>query len=206
MKRLFRPLLLGLALLLPANAVLAASTVFHSTFKGQSANAFFVGVDPSGCIETAVSIVAQDESLKVDGQPGVTSVAFLFISVFDSCTGTALVSAAGSAALAPNDFVVQKVDSATLDRSIDVVDFASGTSFAVDVSLNWTGVGDQVRAKIHSHVKSPSFRMNSRFDATSRAAMASGTVSDGTTNFTPVPTLDATLVNAKSGEVIVEKL
>jgi hypothetical protein len=206
MKRLFRPLILGFAVLLPATPVLAATTVFHSTFKGQAASAFFVSVDPSGCIDTAVSVNAQDEATKVDGQPGVTSVAFLFISVFDNCTQTSLVSAAGSAALAPDDLIVQKLDSATLDTSIEVDDFASGTTFTVDVSLNWTGVGDQFRGKTHSHFTSPGFRVNSRFDATSRGATASGTVSDGTTNYTPAPDLAANLVMAKSGDVVVQKL
>jgi len=206
MKRLFRPLLLAFALLLPATPVLAANDVFHFSFKGQSADAFFSSTDQTGCIETFVGVFAEDGKIKVVGQPAVTSQAFTFIDVFDFCTSTLVLSAFGSATLAPADFVMQKLDSATLATSIEVFDFVSGTSFTVDVSVNWTGVGDPSRVKEHFQIKSPTFKLNARFDGTSRDATASGTVADGTTNFTPDPAVSASLANVKSGEVDIVKL
>jgi hypothetical protein len=207
MKRLYRPLFLAFAMLLPATPALAASEVLHFSFQGQSAGAAFESVDSSGCITTTVFVFAADGKVKIDGQAAVTSGAALVIDVIDLCNlKTTLVSAFGSATLAPDDFVMQKLDSATLDTSIEVFDSVSEASFTVDLSVTWTGVGDQFRTKGHSQVKTPSFKLNSRFDSTSRSATASGTVSDGTTNFTPDPALSASLDASKSGDVSVVKL
>ncbi len=93
-----------------------------------------------------------------------------------------------------------------MDASIEVFDKTSGTTFAVDASVNWTGVGDQFRTKDHFQIISPSFKLNSRSDGTARDATASGTVSVGTTNFTPEPAVSASLADVKTGEVSITKL
>jgi len=207
MKRLFRPLLLAFALLLPATPALAASTVFHFSFKGQGADAFFRSVDSSGCIETFVIVLAIDGKSKIDSQPPTSDGnGNIIIDVVDVCAGASLVSAFSFATFAPDAFVAQKADSATLDRSFEMFDFVSGTSFTVDVSLTWTGVGDPFRFKSRTQVRTPTFMLNHHGDGTNREATASGTVFDGTTNFTPDPSLTASLSTVKSGQVTIEKL
>jgi hypothetical protein len=186
----------------PAQA--APAETFHFSFKGQFAEAFFTSTDPSGCIQTDVFVFAVDGKLKQDGAPAVESSASVAISQFDVCTGTGLLDAFGSATLEPAEFVIDnKLTSATLDTTVTVMDFVSGTTFPVDVAVSWTGTGATFRVKEHSQIKTPGFKLNSRFDGTFRDAAASGTVSDGTTNFTPEPAAFADMGSVKSGEVSI---
>jgi len=204
MKRVILPLVVALAVLLPTTPVLAATEVFHSSFKGQFVRAIFDSVDASGCIQTFVDVFAIDRKDKVDGPPTVTSEAVVFIDVVDLCASTRLISAFGSGF--PDDFVMLSLDSATLDTAIEMFDFVSGTTFTVDVDMTWTGVGDPSRTQDHSQVHSPGFKLISRFDGTFRNATADGTVSDGTTNFTSDTAFAASLDFVKSGEISVTKL
>jgi hypothetical protein len=206
MKRRIGPLLLALGLLLPATPVLAASDATHFSFNGQIAFASFASVDPSGCIVTGVNVVAVDGSIKVDGQPPIASETSVQIQVDDVCTGDTLFAGSASAALANGAFVVRKLDSATLDGSIDVFDKTSGSTVAVHLSLNWTGVGDQTRTKDHLQIIEPGFVLISQSDASLRDATASGTVSVGTTNFAPDAADSASLADVRSGEVSIVKI
>jgi hypothetical protein len=191
-----------LVVVFPAHA--APADTFHFSFKGQSAEAFFSSTDPSGCIQTDAFVFAVDGKVKQDGAHGVESSAFVAISRIDLCTGTVLLDTFGSATLAPAEFVIDtRLTSATLDTTVTVTDFVSGTTFPVDMALGWTGTGAPFRVKQHSQTKTPGFKLNSRFDGTSRNAAASGTVSDGTTNLTPEPAGFADMSSAKSGEVSI---
>lgn len=205
-----RRLLLALVLALGLFGVLAApqpvlaSHVSHFRFTGQFAEAFFSSVDETGCVVTDVFVAAVDGRSKEAGTPEVSSQAFPFISRFDQCTGTQLLAAEGFPILAEPEFQIdRRLTTATLETTIEVFDFVSGTSFPVDVSVSWEGTGDRVRVKDHSQVKAPGFKLNARFDATFRSAEASGTIWDGTTNFTPEPAVFADMASVKVGELIV---
>jgi hypothetical protein len=204
MKRLLLILALALSALVATPASAAGAETLHFSFKGQTADAFFSSVDPSGCVFTEVGVFAVDGRVKETGHPAVSSEAFIFISQFDACTDTLLLAADGSATLAPGEFQIdQQLTTASLNTTIEVFDFVSGTSFPVDVSVSWTGVGATFRIKDHFQIKTPGFKVNSRFDGTFREATASGTVSDGTTNFTPEPAVFAELGSVKQGEVVI---
>lgn len=83
-------------------------------------------------------------------------------------------------------------------------DFFGGSSFDVFVDLSWLGVGNPVSQSSHFHSRSPGFIVNGRFSGTFRSAEASGSVSDGVTNFTPEPADFAQIISAKSGSVIID--
>ena len=197
------PLLAAISLMLTTATALEASEVTHFMFNGQSALAAFETIDASGCIETRVGVIAVDGSIKVDGQPPIASETSVVIDVTDVCTGDTLVAASGSATLGTGDFVMRKLDSATLGGSIEVFDKTSGTTFAVHLALSWTGVGDVTRTKDQFQIIEAGFVLNSQSDASSRAATASGTVSAGTTNFTPAAAASASVADVRSGEVSV---
>jgi hypothetical protein len=113
-----------------------------------------------------------------------------------------LLDADGFAVLAPGQFQIDnKLTTASLTATIEVFDFVSGTSFPVNVSVSWTGVGETFSVKQRSHQTFPGFKINKRFDGTGRHGVASGTVSDGTTNFTPQPALVAELGSIRRGEL-----
>jgi hypothetical protein len=192
---------LVLALALPAGA--APAETLHFSFKGRLAEAFFSSTDASGCVLTEVYVAADDGRVKIDpGGAEAESAAVIFISQFDTCTGTQLGAAEGTALLAPGAFQIDKeLTAATLSATIEVFDSVSDTSFPVQVNVSWTGVGDTTREKQRSHLTAPGFKSIIRVDGTSREATASGTVTDGTTNFTPGPAVFAELHSSKLGSV-----
>jgi hypothetical protein len=205
MKRLVFAVALLLSLLvtaLPAHA--AGAQTRHFSFKGQFATAVFQTVDSSGCIKTFVTVIAEDHRIKQAGPPEATLRATIELLQLDSCSGKLLLSALGVATLTPDQFQIDtQFNAATLNATIEVTDFVSGNTFPVDVSVSWTGSGDIVREKDHVHLKEPGFKLNARSIGTSRNAIASGTVSDGTTNFTPEPAVSAEMGSTKSGAVVI---
>jgi hypothetical protein len=203
MKRLFLILALALtALTVTSVSGAAGASTLHFSFKGQFAEAVFDSVDPSGCVETFVFVEGINGTVKEAGKPAVSSTAVITIDQFDFCTGTETLFAVGEATLAAGEFQIDKMlTTATLNATIEVSDFVSGTSFPVDVSVSWTGVGATTTQKDHFQIKGPDFKVNSRFMGTFRDATASGTVSDGTTNFTPESAVFADMGSVKQGEV-----
>ena len=203
MKRLFLILALALTALTATSVSGAAgASTLHFNFKGQFAEADFDSVDPSGCVETFVFVEGVNGTVKETGHPSVSSMAVIVIDQFDFCTGTETLFAVGEATLAAGEFQIDKsLTTATLNATIEVSDFVSGTSFPVDVSVNWTGFGATTTQKDHFQIKGPGFKVNSRFMGTFRDATSSGTVSDGTTNFTPDSAVFADMGSVKQGEV-----
>lgn len=203
MKRLFLILALALTALTATSVSGAAgASTLHFTFKGQFAEVGFDSLDPSGCVDTFVYVEGVNGTVKETGQPTASSLAVVVIDQFDFCTSTELLFAQGEATLAAGEFQIDKMlTTATLDTTIEVFDEVSGTSFPVDISVSWTGVGATTTQKDHFQIHGPDFKVNSRFMGTFRDATASGTVSDGTTNFTPESAVFADMGSVKQGEV-----
>jgi hypothetical protein len=194
-----------MALALPARA--AGAETLHVSFDGLTADASFDSLDPSGCIGTFAQVLADDGHFRTGTGPlEKAATATIAFSQFDDCTQTLLVAAEGFAVLAPGEFQIDdKLTAATLTATIEVFDAVSGASFPVDVNLSWTGVGDPVITKDRFHQTFPGFKVLKRFDATARPASASGTVSDGTTNFTPEPASFAQLASVRRGELDISR-
>ena len=180
----------------------SAGDIFH--FKGRAADAFFSS-SPDGCFFTDVFVFASEEIFQnPPGPAGTFSGTFLFISQYNVCEGTQLLAAEGFAQLGDPDFqITRKLTSATLSATVNVFDSVSGASFDVGVNLAWTGAGPLSRQNGNSHFHSPGCSSNSHFNSTFRPAGASGSVSDGATNFTPDTSLGASIFSARSGDVVV---
>lgn len=174
-------------------------------FRGEGASAVFSSVDGSGCIWTDVYVNADEGiSQSPPGRGSASSGVVLFISQYDACTGTQLLAADGFTSLAAPDFqVFGSLSSATLHATVNVFDYVSSTSFDVFVDLAWSGHGSVNREKRHSQFSSPGCKVNSRFNLTFRPAVATGSVSDGFTNYTPDPSLGYDIYKAKSGDVVI---
>jgi hypothetical protein len=192
-----------LTLALPARA--AGAETLHLSFNGHFADATFFSTDPSGCVSTEVFLLVTDgRSRTGTGQPEVASTALIIVSQADLCTQTELIAADGTAVLAPGQFQIDSLlTAASLTATIEVFDFVSGASFPVEVNVSWTGGSGLTSARTHTRETFPGFKLNLREDRTFRHATATGTVSDGTTNFTPEPATDAELASARSGEVLI---
>jgi hypothetical protein len=189
------------ALAVPARA--AGAETLHLSFDGLTAQANFSSRDPSGCFLTHVFVFANDGHFRTGtGRLEKAATATVAVSQSDECTQTDLLLADGFAVLAPGQFQIDnKFTAATLTATIEVFDFLSGASFRVNVNVSWTGAGETFSVKQRIHETFPGFKVFKRFDGTGRAAAASGTVSDGTTNFTPEPALNADLGSIRQGEL-----
>jgi hypothetical protein len=196
-----------MALAVPARA--AGTETQHFSLDGLFADAFFSSTDPSGCVSTVVDLLANDGRSRIgSGQPTVGARAIIIVAQFDNCTQTLLLAADGSAVLGPGELQIDnKLTTATLTATVEVFDVVSGASFPVDVNVSWTGVGGTTSTRTHTRQTLPGFKVNERFESTFREAIASGTVSDGTTNFTPQPAPpgDAHLASVKQGEVDITR-
>ena len=155
--------------------------------KTSSAEAFFSSVDPSGCITTFVWVFAGEPSSE-PGQAG------LIIRQCDACTFTQVLDAYGSAELADLEFqVAPNLASATLETTVNIYDYVSGLSFDVYVDLTWTGIGTPNRYTSNSQWHDRNCHEISHHHGVSRTAEASGTISDGQTDFAPAPSVEARL-------------
>jgi hypothetical protein len=154
-------------------------------------------------VSTSASVTADDGHFRTGTGPlEKASTATIAVSQFDDCTQTLLVLGEGFAVLAPGQFQIDsQLTTASLTATIEIADAVSGASIPLDLSVHWTGVGDTFSSKDRFHQTFPGIKIVKRFDGTGRLAAASGTVSDGTTNFTPEPASFAQLSSLKRGEL-----
>ena len=185
------------------NSSVSAIEMFN--FRGESVSALFTSTD--GCIETTVFVAATEGVSQTAPAPGspVTEVA-LFILQYDLCTDTRLVSAEALTSVPEADFQVsKKLEQATLDTTVTVTDFAADppASFDVFIDLTWTATGPLSRQGDNVNFNDHGCNIHNRFHGTSRTAEASGSVSNGTINYTPQPSAQAFIVSANSGTMII---
>ena len=200
-------LAMALSVLVATPASSAGADVLQFDSEGANAYSFFQSVDPSGCVETHVNVAAHDQTVRF-GEPGpLQPLPSVNVSILqrNRCTNTTLLSAGNNDPLVAEGAIqVRKLDSVTVNATIEVFDFVTFTSFPVDISVSWTGFGDTTREMSHSNSTAiPGVRVISRFEGRTREATASGTVSNGTTNFTPEPALSASISPEVQGSLVI---
>jgi hypothetical protein len=176
----------------------ASGTIFVFKSHGLSANAGFDNVSPDGCIDTFVNVSGSQNTVNKQ----TTSGAFVAVLQFDICTNTYLLAAEGFADN-PTFQIDKNLFSASLNTTISVFDNVSGNMFNVSVSMAWTStnaIGHETQT-FTFHTKA--FTEIGHFNADFRDANASGTVSIGTTNFTPSPSFFAQTMSAKEIDVTI---
>ena len=173
-------------------------------FRGPSAVGEFLRIE--GCIVTDVFVVATEGRLHdPPGPPTPVSFADVNLIQFDNCTGTTLLAAFGEATLTDEAFQVNReLTSATLNATIQVTDFITGSTSNVDVDLTWSGAGALLRESERFHFRAPGFILQSRLNATFRDAQALGSVTLGGVNWTPQPSSFAQIASVKQGSVTIE--
>jgi hypothetical protein len=170
----------------------SAAYTENDKWRWTTAYAVFESVDPSGCIHTEVYVYAEETWSEVG----------LSISQYDTCIGTYLLIASGYAELADSDFRISaNLDSATLKTTVDVEDYVSDSSFDVFVDLTWTGTSALGHGTSNYQGHGPGCHEISHDQMRSRAAQASGTVSDGETNFTLEPSEYGVIYSEKFADI-----
>ena len=173
---------LSLVPALPANAAVRTELV---RYKGISVQAYFASTE--GCIETIVYVHASDGTVKFEpGGPEAASGGDVSLFQKDVCTHTQLRSAYGRTQLMPDQFQIdEEFTTASLAARINVFDAVSGADIPLDVNMAWTGYGDTFNQDERYHEDAPLLKFHFRLDGTYRNGTASGTVSDGTINYSP---------------------
>ena len=176
----------------------ASGTSFVARFHGLSAQADFDSLSPDGCIDTFVFVDGFQNTVNKQTFSG----ADVFIGKFNNCTNTPLLNASGSTG--SSTFQIDKtLLTASLSATISVSDSVSGNTFNVSVSVAWTSTSAIAHEDQTFHFHTKAFTENAHLNADFRDANASGTVSDGTTNFTPSPSVFAQTMSAKEVDVFI---
>ena len=181
---------LGLGMAIAAQAAAPAraegADTIHYGFKGQTAEARSYSAE--GCEGREVFVHAVDGRLRFDGgRPDAQSHVFVAITRFDICTQQPLGFALGSREIAGDALRFDRVDEASLATTVQMTDLSLGTSYPLDLQLQWTGIGEPTKARDRVMLDYPGFRVNARESGTTRAANVSGVVSDGTVDYLPAP-------------------
>lgn len=178
--------------LAPSSAATAAGTATHGNVAivhlgGPLINASFSTTDPTGCVTTDVFVSANSGT--EHDQPGTTGYAVASVQIYqyDACTDTTLRDATGqSDALPTGAFQVSnQIDQASLHATMLASDLVSGTSFPVTVDIGLVGTSDIVRNHSNTNEVYPGCHIINRWKGSGRDAVATATVSDGSTNLTP---------------------
>jgi hypothetical protein len=179
------------ALLLMAAMALAADTQVLQG-SGDFVVAVFSSTDATGCIITDVSASAGTGMIRQDPGGSSSQVALdVFVAQYDTCRQVQLLAALGTS-LNPSFQFARDLSSASALGTVLMSDAVSGTSFNFFADLSWTGFGDSQRIAGSTYFVSPGGTVFVHaFNGLVRPAQASGTISDGTTNFTPQASLSA---------------
>ena len=185
-----------------------AAEVFHYHENGMVADAIFDSFDESGCVETTV-LSSSEYAPKVQSAPGPGTQwtgTILAISKFDYCDQTLLMDAIGADDYPP-DFNFQvdpTLGSASLTVPITVYDSVSAQYLNMKVQLTWTSSGPMTLESDISNWTSPGITISNRLNGTYRWAQAVGSVSEGSTNFTPDVSAWGRVFRVKIGSLYVE--
>ena len=201
-RRLLIALCVSLLFLFGAPAFAHAQTT-QMFGKGSVAFATFQSTDSTGCFVTQVFIGDSLETQHTPpGSPQYTPVLTVEVDQFNLCNPTALLSGQGITGTFTSS-IANNLSSASLSTTIGLFDFISGNNLNVTVNLNWTGTGDVQHGTSATHYNANGTTIISVAHGAFRSGQASGTVSDGMTNYTPLPDNSATLENIRDGTITI---
>jgi hypothetical protein len=194
--RLLTAIGLALALMAYALPAYAAAEAEHLRFTGLTVQANFTSTE--GCTETIVWVHASDGTVIFEpGGPEAASGGDVSLFQRDVCTDTELRRAYGRTQLTPDQFLIdEEFTTASLAARIDVFDAVSGADIPLDVNITWTGHGDTYNQDEKSHEETPGLKVHFYLDGIFRNGIASGTISDGTTNYSPTLSTEYTYLAA----------
>jgi len=176
------------AFVLPTVASAADTSVFHDNIT--IARADFNRVD--GCIVTFAEVLIVDEKdSSPPGKPTKGVHVEIGIAEFDQCTQQDVSLAFGGAALSTDEFHIdKKLASASVTKTVEMTDEATGATFEVAVDVSWTATSPATNTRLRFHDVSQDGVSNALEKATGRDASVSGSVLVGTTDLLEGATID----------------
>ena len=170
--------------------------------RDQAANASFISLDPSGCVETFVFVFGAQETVKDGpGAPSTGPLAVVQLSRFNFCTNEIeeLFGITDDATFE----VSTKLDQARLRATVPGF-VADGQEVPAVVDLTWTGAGALFSESSRVRLRQPGVMLTQWFRGTFRPAQVSGTVTIGRENIAADP-LDALIIRARQGSFEIVK-
>lgn len=172
----------------------AATNVYK--YKGEGVFAYFSSDDPSGCVTTGIDLFASKQVYQAGPQM------FLVIYTNDYCKGVELLNASGTAPLSKGEFdIAGNLEWAALHTTASLFDQVSQSSFDVQIDLTWTAVTPRLHQVGHWTMTNGRCHTVSHFNEDYRYGPAVGSVSNGTVNFAPLPSIEGTISTSKSGDI-----
>jgi hypothetical protein len=198
-------LCLVLTALLPA-ATWAGSKVTSAHLRGPLINALFTAVDTSGCVETDTFVTANQPTEHLSSDSTTSVVAGVNIFIYDYCTDAVLLQAYGEDDTVPASafHVSNQLDVASLRTTMPMTNIDTGDAFSVQVNVSLSGTSDIHRDHSNTNdLYGGGCHVLNRWNGSGRIARASGSVTDGTTEFTPTATDQAEIGFVHDGFVVI---
>jgi hypothetical protein len=170
------------------------------------ATAFFNTVDESGCVSTAVFVIANADSERALPAPATRSAQVaLVISQVDLCrlfpilTGNG-VSEEATIVVSPN------LREASVTAVVPVLNLFNGTLVDVFVDLDFVGTSIMVAdngVELNPYI--PGYFIDTTFNQTFRYATATGSVMTVDGELTPEPSIEGMIQNVRVGTVVIAR-
>jgi hypothetical protein len=201
-------LLLGLAfasaLAVPAKADLNGSLIGVKQATGAFLSADFES--QNGNVETSVELIAGDQLVRFTTTPGSSvrpTPIGIFLIIEQSTFGNLSIEADCSGPAEMFRRGPQLSDASVIGMAVCFNSITS-TSFTVSVDFTATATGDLERFSNHNVSLVSGLVFITQVNGEGRQAVASGSVSDGSQNFTPTPSFNGSIVREAGGRFVVE--
>jgi len=160
---------------LPTSPPVAEGDLF--SYRGGSASANFVSIDPTGCITTEIWAGGSDSRERYSaGRFEPVSQVGVNISRIDWCNSVELMRATWDNNFTGSLQISNALQDARLQGSTELYDSIQGIYFTVDVDLTWTGEGPLSGRRDRLFADFPNDRSMSKEIGRSRSAQASGAI------------------------------
>ncbi len=191
---------MGACALLGAGTAQAAGSE-HYSVRGSMAEAGFDS--QAGCIDTSAYVFGANGRVKQTGRPASATEVDLYVSQYNVCTDEYISFAYGSLQPSGDELRIRKnLSSATLNATVQVTDQNDNT-YPVQVDVTWTGVGSATKQHGHNVYSTDGFKESTTYSGVFRDATASGTITDGQTNYTPEPAAWADIGKNSFNDIVV---
>jgi hypothetical protein len=165
-----------------------------------TADADFLSYDRSGCVSSEVSVFVRHGKAKEESNASAQAKVAVTIIQTDDCQDQTLLEARGDAKLTNGAVSFDpQLGSVKLDARIQMQDAVGKKPFLANVSLTWLAVDEPIAASTRFDVEAPGrIKERARLVArTIREAAASGTITNGKTNFVPEPATNAAITSSR---------
>jgi hypothetical protein len=201
--RLFAVLALALVLSAAVSTARATASTTQQITWTQSQTMVAVWQYQSDCDMTQVVVDGVIGRVRINGTRSVSAFASVSISRYDTCTNTFVILVSSCCASLSGTMQINAgLTSARMTGTFpDLIDFNTGATYTVSVDVAWTASGTASRTESEFTTQSPGLVVHSQTQSVEQPAIASGTVSDGTTNYTPQPASFAAMDSSKNGSL-----